>query len=128
MGKANFKGKSYETGEWTEGFYYEQTDVFDETIPYLYRNLGPDKFEKVRIRPETLCESTGLVDHEGREIFENDVVSCPCGFAIGGMTRTEIVRKRDGAFEPFAGSDFSPRIRPESCFVVGNAIDEKTAH
>lgn len=79
-----FKAKRIDNGEWVIGNLI--TNVFfrlGQSIPYI---LCPDKAEYdcfedfteengiFEVRPDTICQCTGLRDKNGKLIWENDVV------------------------------------------------------
>lgn len=79
-----FRGRNIETGEWVYGhlFYFDDgrhfisptgTDVVGGYggAPARYKLENLVCFE---IKPETVGESTGLIDRNGVEIFDGDVV------------------------------------------------------
>ncbi len=63
-----FRGKTI-CGDWVRGLLANNGDKW-----YISNNAGrPFAFE---IRPDTICQCTGLKDENGKLIWENDIVVC----------------------------------------------------
>lgn len=74
-----FRGKRLGNGEWVYG-NYAFADCFTKHQHYIFQNKA---FEHA-VDPSTICQFTGLLDENGKRIFENDTVRFKRKFAHGG--------------------------------------------
>lgn len=89
----------------------------------------PRKIEMTEVDPETICQSTGITDKNGREIWENDIViftdvySTESGYAETDCTGQVKWSKEEACF------CVTERLSAESwevlqeCDVIGNIFD-----
>lgn len=77
MNNYKFRGKTTEHGEWMYGFYIEGLSSYTGDIKYCIvqkdENIG-DYTEFTNILPETVGQWTGLLDKNGKEIYEGDII------------------------------------------------------
>lgn len=71
-----FKGKRKDNGEWVEGYYvFDECTVIVKGLSYSNRNDGKIEMPLVYpVDPATVGQFTGLVDKNGKRIFEGDIV------------------------------------------------------
>lgn len=105
-------------GEWVAGFLHCKNDKW-----YISNKAGsPFAYE---VRPDTICQCTGLKDKNGELIWENDVVNCLTEECCGciGWNESEAgfyfnVLLEDGRFEEEYIYDYQDGIE-----VIGNIFD-----
>ena len=76
-----FKAKTW-NGEWVTGFLHCKDDKW-----YISNKAGsPFAYE---VRPDTICQCTGLKDKNGKLIWENDIIKCKFGIAVAVWDKSE---------------------------------------
>lgn len=116
-----FRGKNIHTGEWLYGDYHREGKTHYITKPGQYlREYAPIEFI---VDGKTIGQFTGLLDKNGKEIYEGDIILQQGYSGKNPM----LVRFEHGAFITGEHSGSSTAIRPmliqKRCEVLGNIYD-----
>lgn len=77
MRTIKFKGKSVDSGEWIEGYYYKECDNTYIIEDRQKKKSMLNRNEAVLIDPSIVCQFTGFQDMAGTDIYEGDIVVSP---------------------------------------------------
>lgn len=117
-----FRGKRLDNDEWVYG---DLIHIDDSDIGIV---TDYDHWQGCRVDPETVGQFTGLIDKNGKEIYEGDII-------LYGNTIKNVVVFRHGAFGyliyggefiSYAGNmnfTFNPLDRSNKHEVIGNIFD-----
>lgn len=119
-----FKGKRVDSGEWVEGHYLKRYDLLDKEEHFIFHTSSYNVWEYAEIDPKTICQYTGLIDKNGKKIWENDIVQY--GAVAATVKFGEYGNGNLGFYVDFAEQtnyrkDFS--YWAKKVIVVGNVFD-----
>lgn len=123
MRTIKFRGKSILTDEW---FYGDLVHSADKKRTAILVN-DKDSYDECEVDPETVGQFTGLMDKNGNEIYEGDIVKWSRGMLYAvkfwdGMFYASIEECNEGIF---GGFPLYRLIEYEygGCEIVGNIHD-----
>lgn len=112
-----FKAKTC-NGEWVTGFLHCKDDKW-----YISNKAGsPFAYE---VRPDTICQCTGLRDKNGKLIWENDIVKCLYNsYGENGVYIGKVIYREDTCCFVDANSESTDyEWWEEEKEVIGNIFD-----
>lgn len=120
-----FKAKRLDNGEWCEGYFYEENGN-----TYIIENRQKESMLKRNVTHQvdssTVCQFTGLINMNGVEVYENDIVK-----AVDWEEMICNVEYKDYGFclcsKSFRDGAMPLLVAVDNCdiYVVGNKFDKK---
>ena len=104
---------------WIYGFYLKR-GTYGDPGPQAHIFVYENGYEGYRVDSKTIGQFTGFIDNEGKEIYEDDIVTFEDG-------KTGVIDFFRGAFVARIGKDKIPRplgeIRKWQIKVIGNRFE-----
>lgn len=97
-----FRGKTIYSGIWVEGDLVQRTDA-DGSKHYLIENNEFSEYRSYEVIPESVGQFTGLLDKNGKRIFEGDILK----LTYDGYSFNCEVKFKDGAFLVYKDNAFN---------------------
>lgn len=129
--KIKFKAKRLDNQEWVCGYFYEENDN-----TYIIENRQKEsKLNRnitYRVDPNTVCQFTGGTDEDGKELYENDIISYYKSIYYEGLYKIAWsdehlafrVYNEHGQEE----GSLSDCLRLFDCYLKGSALDKEDNH
>lgn len=111
-----FRGKRLDNGEWIQGCYYGFMGKH-----YIFQAPFESDDLTHQVDESTICQCTGLIDKNGKLIFENDIIRGVIHAIIRWNEKyaSWALERKGWAYDHF----FGEAQDPEDCEVVGNIFD-----
>lgn len=126
-----FKAKRLDNGEWVCGFFYQENDN-TYIIADCQKDSPLNRNIPYKIDPNTVCQFTGGVDNDGKELYENDIISYYKSIYYNGLYKI-VWSDKDLAFRVYnehcqEEGSLGSCLRFFDCYLKGTALDKEDIH
>lgn len=98
-----YRAKRTDNEKWAEGFLMDDNYI---NTPFNDNDVGGRFDDPVEIDPSTICQCTGLVDKNGKLIWENDILAGHIDDMYPeNATYTQAIWYKNGFYTKEKGSD-----------------------
>ena len=115
-----FRGKRIDNDEWTEGYLFKQ---WNRT--FLLWGMTGDIPNMIEVIPETVGQYTGVIDKNGKKVFEGDVVEYAgsCGEIVFAESRGSFLSREKDMYCEWLST--LPRYGTGIMEIIGNIYDNE---
>ena len=115
-----FRAKKVDNDEWVYGYVIKRHGLW-----FLYDLKNSDTFRQknYEVRPDTICQYTGLTNELGEEFLENDIVQCGYYYGVIKYEDDAFIIKWNTKGSEFLRHDLAYWAYLRNARVVGNIFD-----
>lgn len=123
-----FRGKRIDSKEWVYGVPVKSNYGISIVSTIYHVDCAEYNVDEFSVIPETIGQFTGLLDKNGKEIYEGDLLDCdpspqlpenPIKVGWSNKYASFVLNKSGWAYSHY----FGEALNPEDCEIIGNIHD-----